>query len=67
MDIFSLRLKELRLKKGLSRLELAKDIGFSLKSIISYEKGKSLPHYGNFVKICQYFHVSADYMLGLVD
>ena len=67
MDIFSLRFKELRLKKGVSRLKLAKEIGLSLKSIISYEKGKSLPQYDNFIKICQYFHVSADHLLGLVD
>lgn len=37
------RLKELRLKRGLSQQELAKKVGISNQSISSYEKGVRKP------------------------
>ena len=61
------RLKELRLEKNLSQLELAKAIGFSQSSIVYWETGQRVPNAQAVIILAKYFNVSTDYLLGEID
>ena len=64
---FCERLILLRHKENLSYRQLAKNTGFSAPAIIRWEKGIQIPNIETLVTLSQYFNVSTDYMLGLVD
>lgn len=61
-----MRLKELRLAKGLTQSEVAKVIGYSSLSYARYEKGEREPDIGTLCKLADYFEVSVDYLLGRI-
>ena len=60
---FAARLTELLNENKISKRELAKRIGVSATSV----SGKIQPTVENVYLICEYFQVSADYMLGLKE
>jgi len=62
-----MRIKELREEKGLSQTKLAQALGFNQRTISDYETGKREPNVETIKKLCKYFGVSADYLLGLED
>ena len=64
---FGSRLKELRISKGISQLELARFLNLSANTISQYETGKRFPDQNGIVTICRYFNISSDYLLGLSD
>lgn len=64
---FCERLILLRHKENLSYRQLAKNTGFSAPAIIRWEKGIQIPNIETLVSLAQYFNVSTDYLLGLVD
>lgn len=67
MSNIAKRIKELRLSKHMTQTEFG-DIFGTVKSTISlYESGKSTPNDQIKTKICEYFNVSMDYLLGLTD
>lgn len=59
------RLKQLRADRDLSQAEVAKAIGTSQSYYSKQELGKKPIPLGQLIKLCQYFQVSADYILGL--
>ena len=61
------RLKELRETYHLSQAQLALDLGTNQQSIRRYEKELIEPNIAMNDKICDYFQVSADYLLGRTD
>ncbi|MBP3434334.1 MAG: helix-turn-helix transcriptional regulator [Clostridia bacterium] len=65
MEIFTQRLKELRKEGGLTQKQLAEVLETTDDSIFSWEKGRSQPSIETLQKICNYFNVSADYLIGL--
>ena len=65
MKIFCERLKELRLEKGLSTIELGKAIKVSYTSIIRWEKEERIPSIEQLKALAIFFKVSSDYLLGL--
>ena len=67
MSVFPKRLKELRMEKGISMTELAKEIGVSAIAVSRWERGLQIPNIDYAVAIAKFFNVSADYLLGLVD
>ena len=67
MEIFCERLKELRKEKGISQKELAVLLDTNNSSVCDWERGRTQPDLETVVKIAQYFHVSADYLLGMID
>ena len=67
MDIFEIRLKELRLERGLTQKALAQALATTDDSIYSWEKGRSRPSIEAIRRICAFFEVSSDYLLGLED
>lgn len=61
------RIKELRLERGLTQTELAKELGVTQKNISKYELELLDLNTQTICKLCKFFGVSADYLLGLSD
>ena len=49
--------------KEVSPSDLAQVLGTSTQTISYYVNGKRTPNYANIITLCEYFHVSADYLL----
>ncbi len=64
---FPIKLKETRIKNKYSQKQVAEGIGISETLYQKYEYGKTKPAYDVIIKLCNYFNVSADYLLGLSD
>ena len=62
-----LRLKELREEKGLSQMQLAKEIGVNHRTISQYEIGIREPDIQTIKKLCAFFDVTAGYFLGIEE
>lgn len=70
MDILSKlpeRLKELMFYKGVNAPALARAINVRSNTITRYMQGVSLPKFEIFILLIDYFHCSADFLLGLND
>lgn len=57
----------MRLEKGLTQKQLANEIGNAQSAIVYWEANKQEPTISALKKICKYFDVSADYLIGLED
>ncbi len=64
MDKFAIKLKTLRLEKGITQKELAQYAGLSSTNISTWELGKSLPLPDGLIALANYFGCSIDYLLG---
>lgn len=63
-----IRLKELRLKKGLTLKKVASDNGLAESQLSFYETGKRKPrNSATWEKLADYFNVSVSYLMGLSD
>lgn len=58
-------IKTLRESVGVSQSALAKKIGVTRAAVNAWEMGLSVPTAQYIVELAQFFHVSADYILGL--
>lgn len=58
-------LKELRKEKKLTQTELANYLCTTQDTISLWELGKSYPDIPTLIKICKFFNVTSDYLLGL--
>lgn len=63
-NLFSVRLKELRLQHGFSQEELAEKIGIKRNTYSDWEHGKCKPNYEKLEKIADFFSVSLDWLFG---
>ena len=61
---FSRTLSLLRQERGVSQRTAAGDLGISQALLSHYENGIREPGLAFVVKACEYYHVSADFMLG---
>ena len=61
---FSRTLSLLRQEKGLSQRKAAAALGISQALLSHYENGIREPGLAFVTKVCNYYHVSADYLLG---
>lgn len=61
---FSRVLALLRQEKGISQRKAAAELGISQALLSHYENGIREPGLGFVAKACDYYHVSADYLLG---
>lgn len=64
---FGSRLKELRIEKGTSQKKVAEEIGISITTISQYESNSRFPNEEMLKKLCLYYKISCDYLLGLTD
>lgn len=58
------RLKQLRQEKGLTQAQLGAIFNLAESTISLYESNKRTPDYITLIKLINFFHVSADYLLG---
>jgi len=61
------RLASLREYQGYKQKEVAAYLHISPSALSSYEKGVHAPSYDILVGLCDYYQVSADYILGRTD
>ncbi len=61
------RIKELRVSKGLSQMQLAQATGISQSAIAKWELGKTEPTVSAIIALAKYFDETSDYILGLED
>ena len=64
---FSETMSELRRKKGASQRTAAADLGISQALLSHYETGAREPGLDFVCRACEYYGVSADYLLGRTD
>ena len=64
---FSERLKELRIAKGLSQMQLANELHISQSAIAKWELEKTEPTASAIIAIASYFNETTDYILGVTD
>ena len=61
------RLQEIRKDHGDTQQALADKLHVSLHVVRCWEQNKSDPSHDTLVSICRLYHVSSDYLLGLID
>ncbi len=59
------KLKELRIEAKLNQNDLAKILGITRSAYSNYEQGIREPSVDTIKKICRFYKISADYLLGL--
>ena len=64
---FSQTMSELRKERHLNQRAAAADLGISQALLSHYETGARDPGLEFVCRACKYYHVSADYLLGLSD
>lgn len=65
--VFGQRLLELRKKKGDTQGVLADLLKVTRTQVSDIENGKSGTNLERLVELCEFYHVSADYLLGITD
>lgn len=66
-DVFLTRFAEEHMKKPRTLDELAAEFGVVRQTVSHWFLGDSTPNIDVLVKMCQFYNVSADYLLGLSD
>ncbi len=67
MKGFGEKIKELRQEKGLTQKQLAQIIENAQSAIVYWETNKQEPTISALKKLCIFFDVTADYLLGIED
>lgn len=67
MRNFAVRLKELRIEKGLSMKGLSNETGLSTTAICQWENNVTDISSDNLIILAKFFEVSIDYLLGLEE
>lgn len=65
--MFSKRLREMRLKCGLTQQNMADRLGIGLRSYQKYEEGSRNPNLEFLVKIADILNITTDYLLARVN
>lgn len=64
---FGEKIRNLREDRDLNQTQLGKEVNMTQRKISYIECGKYEPSIEDIVVLCRFFHVSADYLLGLTD
>lgn len=67
MSVVGSRIREYRLKRGLTQGQIAEKLGMTEANFSSYERGKSIPPGDKLKQIAELLDVSTDYLLGQTD
>lgn len=62
---FGQRIKDLRMKRNLTQLQVAERVGISKAMISSYELSARQPSYDVLVKLATLYGVTTDFLLGI--
>lgn len=64
---FQERIKELRLQRNMSQMDLSLATGISQSAIAKWELGKTEPTATAIITLARFFGETSDYLLGLSD
>lgn len=67
MDLFAVRLQELRKEKKVPQKELAERLGISVRAYHYYEEGKRYPDFRGLLTLADFYGVSLDYLVGRTE
>lgn len=67
MDIFATRLRELRHEKTMTLKQVSSELNMPLMTYANYEQGKRQPSLETLSLLCDFYDVSADYLIGRTD
>lgn len=67
MKTFGELLKELRIERGITQKRLAQELSITVPTLSHWECNYQEPSFKDLVRLCDYFEVSADYLLGGKD
>lgn len=67
MTDFRVRLRELRLEKGVSQQQLGQIVNTSKMAVSHWEMGHSEPSIAQLIILSDYFEVSVGYLVGKED
>lgn len=62
-----IRLKELRLERGMTMRDAAEALGLKYTTYVDYEKERYEPNAVQALNIASYYNVSVDYLVGRTD
>ena len=57
------RIKNARIKKNMTQLNLADEIGVSYQAVSKWERGISMPYISKLHELCGILEISVDYLL----
>lgn len=63
----STRLRRIRMERKLSQRKLARELGMSQGAYWKIENGKMKLTTDRLIALCRFYHLSADYLIGLTD
>ena len=61
------RLKDVREDRDLSQSDIAKLLGTTRQQVSKWETGVQMMGADKYVKLAEFYNVSVDYLLGLID
>lgn len=64
MSAFQNRILELRINKGITQSELARELAVARSTVNKWELGFREPNFDSLLKIASYFDTTTDYLLG---
>ena len=64
---YALKLRDLREDHDKSQAQIAEILGTTKNQVGKYERGEQEMPIKHLITLCSYYHVSADYILGLPD
>lgn len=67
MNKLSERLKELRIEQGLTLKQLSMKLSIPLQTYANYEHGTREPPIDLLIQICDFYKISADFLIGRID
>lgn len=65
MHAYAQRIRDLRIDHDKSQAQIAAILGTSKNQVGKYERGEQEMPIKHLITLCQYYNVSADYVLGL--
>ena len=63
-NVFPQRLKEIRIKRGLTQTELGEKVGVKQSTFTNWENGKREPNFEIVIKLADLLEVSVDWLFG---
>ena len=67
MNVYVKRIRDLREDNDLTQTEIADLLGTSQTMYARYERGANEIPVRHIIKLCNFYNVSADYILGITD
>ncbi|MCL2862099.1 MAG: helix-turn-helix domain-containing protein [Firmicutes bacterium] len=65
MNSFKDRIKELRIEKNYTQLDIAQAVQVSESTYANWEQGRREPNIDGIIRLCNFFGVTAGYLIGL--